>query len=64
VTLRVFDVAGRAVRDLVRSEAEPGAYTARWDGRDHSGRVVAPGLYLARLATTRGVESERMVRLE
>jgi hypothetical protein len=64
VTLRVFDVAGRAVRDLVRSEAEPGAYTARWDGRDHSGRVVAPGLYLARLETTRGVESERMVRLE
>jgi hypothetical protein len=39
----VYDVAGRLVRVL--PIAAPGA-TVAWDGRDHSGRRVAPGVYV------------------
>jgi hypothetical protein len=41
--VKVFDVRGRLVRDLGPVE---GAAEIRWDGRDASGAVVAPGTYL------------------
>ena len=47
--LRLYDVQGRLVRELV-SEVRPGGlHEARWDGYDNSGRAVASGTYFARL---------------
>ncbi|MEX2401508.1 MAG: hypothetical protein WD423_12115 [Rhodothermales bacterium] len=42
----IFDVLGR---EVLHREAESGYF--EWDGRDAAGRVVAPGLYVARLRT-------------
>jgi hypothetical protein len=42
----VYDLAGRRVRTLPTSAAEPDV--VRWDGRDASGRVVASGTYFVR----------------
>ena len=47
--LQIFDVGGRLVHDgLVGGE-----HTVVWDRRDASGKKVAPGLYLARLTSTK-----------
>jgi hypothetical protein len=46
VSLRVYDVAGRAVRTLLEGEATPGRQVAQWDGNDEWGRRIALGLYL------------------
>ena len=49
VSLRLYDVQGRLVRDLL-SEVRPGGLQeVRWDGRDQSGRAAASGTYFARL---------------
>jgi hypothetical protein len=46
--LRIFDVTGREVRQLAL--ADPAAdHRFHWDGRDHAGRPLSPGIYLARL---------------
>ncbi len=45
VSLVVVDVTGRLVRRLRDGAPEPGPYEAVWDGRDGSGRRVAPGAY-------------------
>jgi len=42
--VEIFDVRARRVAALVLS----GAGDATWDGRDRSGRVAAPGVYLVR----------------
>lgn len=55
VSLRIYDVQGRKVRDLVQGDHEPGTFSALWDGRDESGRRVHSGVYFYRLQV--GVES-------
>jgi hypothetical protein len=49
VVVGVYDLAGRRVAEAARATAASGRYTAAWDGRDPSGAVLPPGLYLLRL---------------
>lgn len=49
VTLRVFDVQGRAVRTLVDSYLTSGPRVVGWDGKDDVGRTMASGSYFLRL---------------
>ena len=49
VTIGVYDVAGRRVRELVSEARAPGEYVDSWDGRDGDGRQVRAGVYFARL---------------
>ena len=62
VDLGVYDVRGRLVRRLVRSELEAGEHRVEWDGRDASGRSAANGAYLCRL-TAGGFTGSRMMTL-
>jgi flagellar hook assembly protein FlgD len=47
--LSVYSAAGALVRTLQDGNIEPGYYSAIWNGRDGSGRLVASGIYLYRL---------------
>ena len=49
VSIVVWDVRGRQVRQLVRDRRPAGSHQAVWDGRDDSGRALAPGTYFYRL---------------
>lgn len=64
VRLRVFDVQGRLVRELVDGPRPAGLGEVLWDGRDRSGRSVASGTYFARLEAggLRSVKSLVLVR--
>ena len=48
VSFEIFDLAGRLVARGV-SQAQYGRFVRVWTGRDGSGRIVAPGLYMYRL---------------
>ena len=61
VTLRVYDTAGRFVRNLVDAAQTTGTYTVRWDGRDSNGADVASGVYFYRLSWNGESETSRMV---
>ena len=62
MTLRVFDMAGRLVRNLVTAEPHtPGRHEVVWNGRDDSGRQVASGTYFYRLEAGGFFETKRMV---
>ena len=45
-----FDLSGRRVRRLYDQPSSSGVYEISWDGLDDSGRLVPPGLYLARVS--------------
>ncbi|HTK32325.1 MAG TPA: FlgD immunoglobulin-like domain containing protein [Candidatus Saccharimonadaceae bacterium] len=47
VTLRLFDVSGRAVRTLADATVGAGPRSLAWDGRDDSGAALGAGLYWA-----------------
>jgi hypothetical protein len=61
VELRVYDVAGRLVKELVREEREAGTYVEAWDGRNQAGVKVPSGIYLYRLTAGRFVQTKKMV---
>ena len=50
VEIKVYDVSGRVVRDLVNQRFEPGEHEVAWDRLDSSGRSVARGLYFAQVS--------------
>ena len=47
VRVTLYDLSGKEVHVLFDAEALAGAHSHRWDGRDGSGRLVTPGLYVA-----------------
>jgi len=60
--LRIYDLAGRQLTE--RSEAvTAGAQRLVWDGRDESGDMVAPGLYLLELHIAGDARQHRVRRL-
>jgi len=64
VELAMFDVSGRQVRMLAKGSFGAGRHDVTWDGRDESGRVTPPGVYLARLKGTRTQETRTVVRMD
>jgi FlgD Ig-like domain len=63
--IRIYSVSGALVRTLVDRYHAPGIYSARWDGRDGSGRTLASGVYFYRLETTSGVvDSKKLLMLK
>jgi PKD repeat protein len=63
VDLRIYDVAGRLVRQLESSRREPGRHAAVWDSRDDSGSRVASGVYFYRLDTGEFTQTRKVVFL-
>lgn len=64
VELVIHGVDGRAVRTLVTGPSDAGRHRAIWDGRDDRGRVVAAGIYFARLAAGEFKSTRRIVRFQ
>lgn len=56
-SLRIYDVAGRLVRNLASGQIEAGIRDVRWDGTDDRGQNVSSGVYLYRVSV--GAESLR-----
>jgi hypothetical protein len=65
VTLRVFDMAGRLVKNLITAQPHtPGRHEVAWNGRDDTGRQVASGTYFYRMEAGPYSETKRMVLIK
>lgn len=65
VALRIYDILGQQVRNLVVQEDHPaGFYTATWDGQDSAGRAVGNGLYFYRLETPHFTQVRKMMLIK
>jgi hypothetical protein len=61
VELRVYDLNGRMVRELVNASQAAASYQVEWDGRDDLGRQLASGVYFYQLNAPGITETRRMV---
>jgi hypothetical protein len=58
--VRVYDVRGRAVRELHVNSYEAGRFEAHWDGLDRRGGRVASGVYFVQLRADKAVLTKRV----
>lgn len=52
VKLRIYDLKGRLLRQLIQAKQSPGEHLCRWDGRDKLGDSLPSGMYLCLLNTS------------
>ncbi len=58
VQLKVFDILGKEVRDLVDRSMDPGFHTVKWEGTDNSGMLVSAGCYFYQIKVTNPQNSD------
>ena len=63
VSLRVYDVLGRRVRQVWQGPLGAGQHRFTWDGRDEAGRAVAAGVYVYRVEMDGRVEAKKTTKL-
>ena len=61
VTLRVYDIRGDLIRELITGQMIPGVHQLAWDGRDNNGLAAPSGVYVYRLESARFTQAKRMV---
>jgi len=64
VSVSVYDVAGRKLRQLVSGILPAGEHSVPWDYRDQSGAQVPAGLYLVKLQAENRVLTQRAIRVK
>jgi hypothetical protein len=51
VSLTVYDISGKEVRNLIDENEEAGLYSILWNGKNNFGKSVSSGIYFLRLKT-------------
>lgn len=64
VDIKIYDIKGRLIRNLVSQKQNAGYHTIKWNGKDDKGITVASGIYLVRLSTYETNESHRILLLK
>ena len=63
MSLTVYDVLGRRVRQLWQGPLGAGSHRFAWDGRDEAGKAVAAGVYLYRVEVDGQIEAKKTTKL-
>jgi hypothetical protein len=63
-TLRLYNILGQEVRELVNARQSRGNYRAYWDGKDNSGNEVSSGVYFCILRAEERKEERKMVLIK
>lgn len=64
VTLRIYDVTGRLVREFIDESGAPGRKHVVWDGRTARGEPATTGVYFYRLSASGFTETKKMLLLK
>ena len=64
VELEIYDLRGQRVATLIDERQEAGNKMILWDGKYHSGRSVASGVYLYRLQAGDFVKTHKMILIK
>lgn len=61
ITLNIFDIMGRKIREWNISSQQPGWHKLAWDGKDMNGNIVSTGVYIYCLQAGSFMETKKMV---
>ena len=62
ITIRLYDMSGQLIRELVKQQHEIGLYETHWDGRNSKGAKSSSGVYMVSI-TNMGYEETTKIML-
>ena len=60
-TLKIYDINGKLIRDLISGFGVPGQYKVIWDSSDDNGQKMASGIYFYHLSTISNIAKNKMI---
>ena len=63
VQVAIFDLTGRRVHLLREEEQVAGRVALEWNGRDHTGGLVAPGNYVLHIEVSGDAHTDQVSRI-
>ena len=64
VSLNIFDLKGRLIRNLVDSFQEPGIKSVIWNAKDNNGRSLPTGIYFYKIQSENFLESKKVIYIK
>ncbi len=64
MSLGIYDLSGRLVRELSTGSFVGGVADVKWDGTDANGKSVGMGIYFVRLSTESKVYNHRIMLMK
>jgi hypothetical protein len=63
-TLKIYNILGKEVRELVNTRQSSGNYVIIWDGKNNSGKEVTSGIYFYQLKAGNFTETKKLVLIK
>ena len=64
VSVIIYDAIGQEIRQLVSRHYTAGRYSVQWDAKDHMGRSVGSGVYIAKIKAGQNTAIQKMLLLK
>ncbi|HPT73089.1 MAG TPA: T9SS type A sorting domain-containing protein [Candidatus Cloacimonadota bacterium] len=64
VKLRIYNIRGQLVKELVNQIVDPGKYKVVWEGKNNAGHSVASGVYFYRIEANGKTITKKMLMLK
>jgi len=63
VSIKIYNLLGQKIRNLVEDDFEPGFHKIEWNGLDNMGKTVSTGMYLIRMMSDNYVKTKKCILL-
>jgi hypothetical protein len=63
-TLKIYNILGKEVRELVNTNQSTGSYSISWDGKNNEGKEAASGIYFYQLRAGDYKETKKLVLMK
>lgn len=64
VSLKIYDVTGKEVKNLINKYMNAGNHSMKWNGRNDSGELLSSGVYLYRIKAGNFMETKKALLLK
>ncbi len=64
VKVKIFDLRGRLIAELVNEKQEAGSHQISWDGKDKNGTQIATGIYLLQVVAGKANETRKLLLIK
>ncbi|MFH1195874.1 MAG: T9SS type A sorting domain-containing protein [bacterium] len=64
VDLKIYDVTGSLIKNIVNDYVQPGQYKVTWDSTNESGQKVASGTYIYQIKIDNNIIAKKMLLLK